>query len=71
MDELIIRPKNGDILRPFNFRNVFNRIRNTAYSRFKPIPFVSVNVMKDLLDTDIVNLNDLSKAIQSLNLVIT
>ena len=32
------------------------------------MPFVSVIVMKDLLDTDIVNLNDLSKAIQSLNL---
>ena len=57
------------MLRPFNSRNAINRIRNTAYSRFKPIPFVDVTINERLSSCrHIVNLNDLSKAIHSLNL---
>ena len=57
------------MLRPFNSRNAINRIRNTAYSRFKPILSVDVTINeRSSRCRHIVNLNDLSKAIQSLNL---
>ena len=57
------------MLRPFNSKKELNLIRNTAYSRFKPIPFVDVTINERLSSCrHIVNLNDLSKAIQSLNL---
>ena len=57
------------MLRPFNSKKELNLIRNTAYSRFKPIPFVDVTINERLSSCrHIVNLNDLSKAIHSLNL---
>ena len=44
-------------------------IRNTAYSRFKPIPYVDVIINERLLRCRrLVNLIDLSQAISSLNL---
>ena len=56
------------MLRPFNSKNELNLIRNTAYSRFKPIPFVDVTINeRSTRCRHIVNLNDI-KAIQSLNL---
>lgn len=57
------------MLRPFNSRKDLNRIRNTAYSRFKPIPYVDVIINERLLRCrHLVNLIDLSQAISSLNL---
>ena len=57
------------MLRPFNSRKDLNRIRNTAYSRFKPIPYVDVIINERLLRCRrLVNLKDLSQAISSLNL---
>ena len=57
------------MLRPFNSKKELNLIRNTAYSRFKPIPFVDVTINeRSSRCRHIVNLNDLSIAIQSLNL---
>ena len=57
------------MLRPFNSRKDLNSIRNTAYSRFKPIPYVDVIINERLLRCRrLVNLIDLSQAISSLNL---
>lgn len=57
------------MLRPFNSRKDLNRIRNTAYSRFKPIPYVDVIINERLSRCRrLVNLIDLSQAISSLNL---
>ena len=57
------------MLHPFNSRKALNMIRNTAYSRFKPIPFIDVIINERLSRCrHIVNLLDLSGAISSLNL---
>ena len=57
------------MLHPFNSRKDLNRIRNTAYSRFKPIPFIDVIINERLSRCrHIVNLLDLSGAISSMNL---
>ena len=48
------------MLRPFNSKNELNLIRNTAYSRFKPIPFVDVTINeRSTRCRHIVNLNDI------------
>ena len=57
------------MLHPFNSRNALNRIRNTAYNRFKSISYVDVIINERLSRCrHIVNLLDLSGAISSLNL---